>query len=87
MVAFTDINCTPPPGQDCLDFLAEVQYLAGMPDRLSVLDDSLSARLADAFARHPSVNKIQRIAVQRPRQVEIQVDFRSQSRRSEVARR
>lgn len=58
---FAHIDCTPPPGQAKDEFLAEVQYLAGWPDRLDVLEDALAARLADAFARHPWVEKVERV--------------------------
>jgi len=86
-VAFADIACTPPAGQERPDFLAEVQYLAGMPDRLSILDDNLPSRLADAFARHPLVEGVQTIAIQPARQVAVRLDFRPQSRGGEIARR
>jgi hypothetical protein len=85
-VAFADIDCTPPPGQDCLDFLAEVQYLAGMPDRLSILDEDLAAHLADAFARHPLVERVRKIAVRPARQVQVRLDFRAQSKSGEFVR-
>jgi len=62
-VAFSDIDCEPPPGQERLGFLAEVQYLSGMPQRLSVLDEDLGARLADAFARHPRVEKVEEVVI------------------------
>src|SRR5260370_28736871 len=56
-VALTDIDCPPPPDQNRADFLAEIQYLGSLPDHLHLLDDNLTARLADAFARHPAVGK------------------------------
>lgn len=76
-VAFSDIDCEPPPGQERPDFLAEVQYLAGMPNRLSVLDEDLAAQLADAFAHHPRVEKVEAVTVLPKRQVHVRLRFRT----------
>ena len=75
-VAFANIDCPPPPNQSLPDFLAEVQYLGGLPDRLHILDESLPAQLADAFARHPEVEKVQNVTVIPLRQVRVQLVFR-----------
>jgi hypothetical protein len=75
-VAFAAIECTPPPGQERLDFLTEVQYLAGMPNHLSVLDEGLASRIADAFARHPCVEKVEKVIVRPTRQVSVRLQFR-----------
>lgn len=75
--AFAAIDCTPPTGQERVDFLTEVQYLAGMPNRLSVLDDGLASRIADAFARHPCVEKVEIVLILPTRQVSIRLRFRS----------
>ena len=32
-IPFSDIDCPTPPGRDRAAFLAEVQYLGGLPDR------------------------------------------------------
>jgi hypothetical protein len=74
--AFADIECTPPAGQARHDFLAEVQYVAGMPNRLSVLEENLAAHLADAFAQHPFVEQVEKVIVFPTRQVQVQVRFR-----------
>ena len=75
-VAFSEIDCEPPPGQERPDFLAEVQYLAGMPDRLSVLDEDLAAQLADAFGRHPRVENVAAVVVLPKRKVYVRLRFR-----------
>ena len=77
VVTFTDIDCGSPPGRDRLEFLAEVQYLGGMPSQLSVLDDNLASRLADAFARHPSVEKVEEVVVLPKREVRVRLRFRA----------
>jgi hypothetical protein len=76
-VAFTDIECTPPPGRDRMDFLEEVQYLAAVPERLRLLDDDLPARLARAFTRHPMVDKVIEITLTPPRQVRVRLAYRT----------
>jgi len=57
--AFAEIECEPPPGQRRADFLVEVQYLSGLPDTIELLD---VASLSTAFARHPLVERVERIA-------------------------
>jgi hypothetical protein len=84
-IAFADIACTPPPGQERGDFLAEVQYLAGMPDRLSLLEENLAGRLADAFARHPRVEEVEQVTLLPPRRVNVRLRFRDGPRQSAVA--
>ena len=76
-VDFAAITCPAPPGVDRGDFLAEVQYLGGMPSQLSVLDDNLASRLADAFARHPSVEKVEEVVVLPKREVRVRLRFRA----------
>jgi hypothetical protein len=86
-VSFADIDCTLPPGQERETFLAEVQYLAGMPDRLSIVDENLAVSLADAFARHPLVETVEHVVIQPARQVHVRLDFRVRPKTGEIARR
>jgi hypothetical protein len=75
--AFADVDCTPPPEQPRQSFLAEVQYLAGIPDRLSILDENLATHIADAFAHHPWVEKVERVVIEpATRQVHARLRFR-----------
>jgi hypothetical protein len=76
-VAFSDIDCEAPPGQERLGFLAEVQYLAAMPNRLSVLDDDLGGHIAAAFARHPRVEKVEEVVVLPKPELRVRLRFRS----------
>jgi hypothetical protein len=73
---FADLDCTPPPGGSRDDFLAEVQYLAGLPDRLRLLNDDLAPRLAEAFARHPWVEQVERVSVVPPGRVQVRLVYR-----------
>jgi hypothetical protein len=74
--AFADIECAPPPGVERAEFLDEVQYLATLPDRLSLLDEGLAVRLAEAFVRHPWVEGVERVEVTAPRRVRVRLAYR-----------
>src|SRR5207247_10015721 len=50
---------------------------AGRPDRLRLLDEDLPARLAEAFARHPWVEQVERVTVVPPRQLEVHLVYRT----------
>lgn len=76
-VPFTDVECAAPPSLSRTEFLAEVQYLAELPERLRLLDDGLAARLRSAFAAHPWVEKVERVALVPPRQVRVWLVFRT----------
>jgi hypothetical protein len=76
-VAFGDIDCAPPPGQARADFLDEVQYFGSLPGRLQLLDKGLPERLARGFARHPWVEKVQRVEVVPPGVVRVQLVYRA----------
>jgi hypothetical protein len=75
-IAFADIACTPPPGLDRGAFLDEVQYLAGLPARLCLLDEDLGERLAKGFGQHPWVAKVAEINLVPPKQIHAQLQFR-----------
>jgi hypothetical protein len=72
---FTEIECPAPPGRSRAEFLAEVQYLGGLPDKVSPLDRELPDRLRTAFSKHPWVEYVTRVEV-RAHQVEVQLMLR-----------
>jgi hypothetical protein len=76
-VAFSSIDCPAPPAQSRAEFLAEVQYLAGVGDRVQLLDQDLPARLAVAFARHPWVKKVERVTITSPPGMRVEVVYRT----------
>ena len=82
-LAFADIDCPTPPDQSRAEFLAQVQYLGALPDRLHLLDDTLPSRLREAFACHPSVEKVVEVRVMPPRQVQVRLVYRTSDRASE----
>ena len=77
LVSFADIECQPPGELSREDFLQEVEYIAGRPDKpLDVLDDGLAARLEAMFARHPWVERVRRVEVG-PRRVRVSLAYRT----------
>jgi len=79
-VPFTEVECPPPPDQSRAEFLAEVQYLGALPDRLHLLDENLPGRLREAFAGHPSVEKVVEVRIVPPRQVQVRLVYRTPDR-------
>ncbi|MBY0522160.1 MAG: hypothetical protein K2R98_02105 [Gemmataceae bacterium] len=75
-ITFADIACDSPPGKDREEFLTEVQYLSSLPDRVQLLDSDLAARLGSAFARHPQVEKVEKVEVLTGRRVLVRLKFR-----------
>jgi hypothetical protein len=62
-ISLSEVQCDPPSSMKRDDFLDEVQYLSGLPDKLHLLDEQAPQRLAEAFARHPWVEKVERVQV------------------------
>ena len=74
-VDFAAIDCPAPPGQSREDFLGEVQYTGAFGDGLSMLDPALPDKLRAAFAKHPAVADVKRIAVRPPKQITVELTF------------
>src|SRR5262249_61699110 len=72
---FASIHCLPSPGPEQKDLLAEVQYLAGVPDQICLLDDGLVERLRDAFAKHPWVASVYGVSI-KSRRIEVRLRYR-----------
>lgn len=73
---FADIECLPaPPCTPRGDFLDQVQYLARLPGRLHLLDADLARRLAEGFAQHPWVRKVEQVEVT-SKQVRVRLLYR-----------
>ena len=75
-VAFTDIECDSPPGMARVEFLAEAQYLANLPDRLDALAPETRRRMFDALALHPWVARVRRLEFPAPGAVRADLEFR-----------
>lgn len=76
-VAFADIECAAPQGQARTDFLAEVQYLAGLPESMSLVEDGVLPRLSEGFAKHPWVKKVERVQIVALRGIRVDLMFRT----------
>jgi hypothetical protein len=73
---FSAIRCPAPPGSEQKDFVAEVQYLSGLPDRVNVLDRQLAEKLHAAFALHPWVESVEDVTVSTQR-IAVRLRFRT----------
>ncbi len=77
-IAFTDIDCVAPAGMDRQRFLEEVQYYSpALPAHIDLLDDQLRDRLADGFARHPWIEKVDGVEIKPPKQVIVKLTQRT----------
>jgi hypothetical protein len=72
-----DITCDPPPDGDWRRFRDEVQYLGGLPTQLRLLDQDLPDRLSAAFAKHPWVEKVERVEVAPPGHLAVRLVYRT----------
>jgi hypothetical protein len=72
---FAAIECVPPPGPEHVGLLGEVQYFAGQPDQVRLLDDDLAEHLKAAFARHPWVESVADVRIG-PRQITVRLRYR-----------
>ncbi len=70
------VECTPPPGMQRLDFMSEVQYVGNLPRRLNLLDPGLTGHMATAFAAHPMVASVDRVELESPGRIFVQLQFR-----------
>jgi hypothetical protein len=70
---FADVACVPPPHLKRSQFLDEVQYLSGMPETLHLLDADLPRCLAEAFARHPWVERVEKVVIGPGRAAEVRI--------------
>jgi hypothetical protein len=71
------ITMTPQPEWITSDIRAEIIQNAGLEQRLSILDDSFMNVVKDAFALHPWIKSVDKIAKQYPAGVQVEVTFRT----------
>lgn len=77
MVVQTDeIEVTPEPDWIRTDVKQEVIESAGLNRPLSLLDESLTRELQAAFALHPWVRKVHRVAKGYPGKIEVRLEYR-----------
>jgi hypothetical protein len=71
LVAIAAVECVPPEGLSREEFLAQVQYLAGLPDKLDPAAGPIPAQLVAAFSRHPWVEQVIRVSIRPKPRVEL----------------
>jgi hypothetical protein len=76
LLPFDEIECLSPPGMERSLFLAEVRYLAEHPERIRLLDAGAAGRLADAFAKHRWVARVEQVEIGPGRRVGVRLTFR-----------
>jgi hypothetical protein len=76
LLAFNEIECSAPPGQDRAEFLAEVQYIGLFPDQVNILDPALPDKLRAAFVKHKRVARVGKVEVLPPKRVLVELTFR-----------
>jgi len=76
-IPFNDINCAYPPQMDRAAFLGEVRYHGEFPEQIPLLDDELPGKLAEAFAKHAWVERVDKVVVGPDRAVTVRLTFRT----------
>jgi hypothetical protein len=76
-VPFEAVAFNAPPGMSEADFRDEVRYIARPAERVSLADPALSKQIAGAFARHPWVERVEGVRVERGRSVRVELRFRT----------
>jgi hypothetical protein len=71
-----DLWITQPPPWVQHDMLREVQEQAALPHTFSLLDGDLAARLADAFGKHPWVERVEQVRIRRGGAIAVQLRYR-----------
>lgn len=75
-LATGDIQITPPPEWIKADVRAEVLRDAGLEESLSILDEGLAPRIAQAFRVHPWVAQVERVTKRHPAGVLVELVYR-----------
>jgi hypothetical protein len=77
-ISLADIECEPPVGMDRKTFLGQVRYYAPtLPERVNLLDEQLSDKLREGFAKHPWVENVTDVEIKPPRQVVVKLTHRT----------
>lgn len=73
---WSQLSVTPPDPWVPQDIVEQVRQQSGLPDPLPVLDESLAAQLAQAFAQHPWVAEVKSVAKTGPRRIRLELIYR-----------
>ena len=72
----SQIEITPPPHWVPHDVVEQVVKRAGLPHEMSLLDESVTQRIAAAFERHPWIKGNVRVRTAVPARVQVDVEYR-----------
>ncbi len=72
----SDVEITPPPTWVHTDIRAEVFRDASLDDPLSIMDEGLAERLANAFSLHAWISKVRRVSKHYPARVTVELAYR-----------
>ncbi len=75
-IDWSSVEITAPPKGVPSRIADDVRIRAQLPERLSVLQPGLARQLHDGFARHPWVERVNRVEVKRQRRISIDVTYR-----------
>jgi len=76
LVSSSELEITPRPAWIHADVRAEVIRDAGLPPKISILDEGLFRRLSQAFALHPWVESVKGVRTSYPAHIEIDLVYR-----------
>jgi hypothetical protein len=80
-----NILVTPPPAWIHADVKSEVVRSGGLDSGLSLIDDAVTVRIAQAFALHPWIAKVTRVSKSHPANVLVAVVYRKPAAMVEVS--
>ncbi len=72
-LSIIQVECEPPAGQTREAFLMEVHYYGQLPEKLDARDASLPEKLKAAFAKHPKVERVEKVTIVPPNRVRVEV--------------
>ena len=72
-LSINQVECDPPPGLSREAFLTEVHYYGQLPEKLDARDANLPEKLKAAFAKHPKVERIEKVTIEPPNHVRVEV--------------
>jgi len=75
-VDWTSVVVTPAPRGVPVRVVEDVRTNAQLPDRISLLQPGLAKQLAQAFAAHPWIERVNRVEVKRQRRIEVDLTYR-----------
>jgi len=76
LLPFDQIEPSAPPGLSRQEFLAEVQKLGRLSERVNLLDDDTIPRLREAFAKHAWVEEVRQVEILGSEGIQVDLVFR-----------